>query len=512
MADLKTYDEEEVKSFRLHHGKEENIATVHYEKLKELAMKEINKAMLMKALSWVCDPEHYAQFSKDLPRFKKYKTRLWKADVYVLGRSKKLIRIRPRCSVKSFFVVEHKKRRRRPIFWPDINKCIYKKHLNPSRIPLKREVRCNGLKGEWSLQYDFIGWYDQLPLHKLISRYFAFDGKRCLATLPMGFRPACEVAQSISLALADFNLPEGVSVDVYIDNIRFVGDREGVIQAGKQFLERCRHVGAKVDNELATPKQQDEFLGERYDYVKKTRALAEKTVEKLIFVRDNLIPQQRLTNRQVAGIFGLIYYGADVLNLDLCFLYELLKWYRGIMSKTDNQWNEQVEVPLQIREELSSWLKILIDNRPTEMSSSVADVEPDITLTVDACEKGWGCVSSTNGCTQYYGAPWSQEERDQNHVERSVVSEPLGAWKAVGRFVTQTHNKVLIYTDHEPVVWAGNSGIAHSDSYNQLLCRLKEFFPNTRFEFRHIKGVNNKFADALSRRGREVDTEKIEEI
>lgn len=498
---MKEYNAE-AETFPLHHKEDKFIATVNYDALKELPTSEEKKERLLRALRWTCDPEHYTQFSKELPRFRRYKSRLLRGDWIMLYTSKKLIKIRPRCSVRSFFVVEWGKRRRRPIFWPDLNAIIRRYHLSKSTIPLKRTVRRNGLTGQWSLQYDFIGWYDQLPLHKLISKYFAVDGKMCLSTLPMGFRPACEVAQTISEVLADHDLPAGVTADVYIDNVRFVGDKEAVIQAGKQFLSRCATVGAQVDNVHAEPKQIDEFLGEKYDYVKKTRSLTEKSLEKLKFVRQRLESQESFTNRQLAGIFGLVFYAAEVLQMPLCQLFQLMKWYRSKMQEVGTEWNARTDIPKNIKEDIGNWIDLLLENKEVPMFDTREDgsYEADLTLTVDACETGWGCVATTEHSTQEYGAMWSDVDHQQHNLLSSVSSEPLGMWRAVTRFVSTGMKKVIIYTDHQPLVFAASRGIAKADTYNKLMCQLRETYPDIKFELRFISGEKNVIADFLSRR------------
>ena len=500
-SDLKKYSEV-ADSFPLHHKEDKFIATVAYNKLLSLPYCEAQKTRLKKALRWTCDPEHYAQFNNVLPPFRRYKTRLLKEDMKILYRSKKLLKIRPRCSVRSFFVVEWGKKRRRPIFWPDLNEAIKKEHLDKSTIPLKREVRRNGTTGNWSLQYDFIGWYDQLPLHQDISKFFAVDSKRCLTTLPMGFRPACEVAQTISESLANYALPEGVSVDIYIDNIRFVGDREQVITAGKQFLERCAIVGAQVDNTNAVPKQEDEFLGERYDYVNKTRCLTDKTLEKLKFVRECLSSQGSFSNRQVAGIFGLLFFSAEVLQKPLCQLFHLMKWYRQKMKEVESQWNAQTCIEGSIRTDISNWINLLLENKavPLYDARDDTDYEADLTLTVDACETGWGCVATTEHSTQYFGSQWSNGDHENHNLFSSVSSEPLGMWRSVVSTVSTTMKKVIIYTDHLPLVFAMKRGVAKADSYNILMCKLKETYKDVKFEVRFISGEKNVIADFLSRR------------
>jgi hypothetical protein len=78
----------------------------------------------------------------------------------------------------------------------------------------------------YALQFDAASFYDQFALSPDVSEYFCFKsgGQSWRYTaLPMGFRPACSVAQAAMMTLADVNVP-GVSTFVYIDNVLFTGD------------------------------------------------------------------------------------------------------------------------------------------------------------------------------------------------------------------------------------------------------------------------------------------------
>lgn len=506
---MRSYDDEAAKEFELHHPSDESgIGCLDYDKLLKLPMKSM-KEDLKESLRWVRDESRYKELGSHIPKFRRYKSRLFDTDIETLLKSRKMRMTRPRCSLRSFFVVEWAKRRRRPIFWPDINEAILKAMLGVNRIPLRGAVRKNGLQGRWSVQFDFKAWYDQLPLAEKIQMYFAFDGKHCLTTLPMGFRPACEVAQAISLALVDFEMPEGVTVDVYIDNVRFIGDEDGVVKAGRLFVERCRQVGAKLDREEPVPRQLDTFLGEQFDYVSKQRRLGEKTVEKVKYTRENLISEVS-TYRQIAAIFGLLFFCAEVLALPMCFLYDVMKWFRQKMSEAADNWNTATSIPQSIQEEIKHWLSLVEKNPWTPMFDEEEDTDADLTLTVDACETGWGCMSTSADSTQYYGNSWSEADHKNSFLFSSVVSEPLGTWRAICRFVSTSTRKVVIHTDHQPQVWAMRRGAAKAETYNELLVKLKTYYPNTRFEFRFISGKENKIADALSRFGREI-SEKVEQ-
>jgi len=186
--------------------------SVNYTLLRTLTMSTTSRANLEKSLKWVEDATFYKQFN--LPPFRRYPARFSEEDTQALISAHKFVDADPRCSVKGFCVPEWDRERKRPIFWPDINEAIDKSLLIPGIIPLKPAVRKASSLSNWSVQFDFASWYDQLPLGSGVPSFFSFDGRKCLASLPMGFRPSADVAQSVTAAIADFPLPEGVNVTV----------------------------------------------------------------------------------------------------------------------------------------------------------------------------------------------------------------------------------------------------------------------------------------------------------
>ena len=272
------------------------------------------QAQLDHVLNWVENPSWYDQFA--LPSFRRYKSRLSEEDLDLLHKAGKFTQTKPRCGVKAFAVPERSKHRRRPIFWPDINKAIDKSILLKGYIPLKRDIRKKVFDSSWSIQFDFASWYDQLPLKGDIPRLFSVNGKTCLSSLPMGFRPSAEVAHTISETIADFPLPDGVTVVVYIDNVRFGGsDKAKVVKAAKEFISRADTVGAILNERNLTPRRAEDFLGEHFNLTKKTRRLTKKTLEKIDAAYSAL--DDPLSFRQVAAIFGLLFFCSEALQLKL---------------------------------------------------------------------------------------------------------------------------------------------------------------------------------------------------
>lgn len=414
-----------------------------------------------------------------------------------LSDADKFVSTRPRCGVKTFAVPERSKHRRRPIFWPDINRSIHRSVLLKGYIPLRRDIRKKVHDSAWSVQFDFASWYDQLPLLNDIPRLFSVDGKTCLASLPMGFRPSAEVAHTISEAIADFPLPTGVTAVVYIDNIRFGGpNKADVEKAASDFLLRADSVGAILNERHTTAKFREDFLGERFDLRTKTRRLTAKTLLKVRAAKTAL--KERLTYRQVAAIFGLLFFCSEVLKLNLSHLFRALRYYRSQMSRV-SQWDSDAEaIPDDARRELIAWLNAANRNVPVPTWES-DEVFPDLTIFVDASAQGWGAVSISSSGVFQAGAPWSPADKEQHNVSLSTVAEPLAVLRAAKAFVSTSSNQVLIMSDHLGLVFAGNAGYGKSESYNTMCKELSTCFPRTRFTFQFIEGVNNVVADAISR-------------
>lgn len=313
----------------------------------------------------------------------------------------------------------------------------------------------------------------------------------------MGFRPAVEVAQAITLMLVDFKLPEGVRSSSYIDNVRFVGpSKKSVEEAGRTFTDRCQQVGAIIGSSSKAT-QTDDFLGERYDYKKATRKITTKTIDKLKYARELILKSAPLSFRQLAAIFGLVFYASSVLDLKLSPFYSSLSFYRAQMSQVTTWEDQSLPMPPKERQQTINWIASLLNNKPVPTVKE-SPSEPELTLYVDASEYGWGCVSIGKSSTRTYAGTWSKEDRDYNKVESSVTSEPLGAYRAIRCTVSTSMKAVRVYTDHTGLVYAGKRGYGKAYTYNHLLQKLSEEYRNTIFLFEYIKGSHNP-ADAYSR-------------
>ena len=106
-------------------------------------------------------------------------------------------------------------------------------------------------KGAYVLDLDAAAYYDQFPLAPAVREYFAFKhagGIYRMRVLPMGLKHAVWIAHTATCHLLNFDRPESVYVEPYIDNVRFVSDsKENLIQVAAEFCMRCRSAGVTLN-------------------------------------------------------------------------------------------------------------------------------------------------------------------------------------------------------------------------------------------------------------------------
>eukprot|EP00388_Colpodella_angusta_P004118 GDKJ01013894.1.p1 GENE.GDKJ01013894.1~~GDKJ01013894.1.p1 ORF type:complete len:338 (-),score=9.34 GDKJ01013894.1:56-1069(-) len=242
-------------------------------------------------------------------------------------------------SVYGFKVSEFQKKRSRAV-WNCYIKVFFQDRLphyhtnTPSSIFKRLHIVANE-NDTIFVQFDFAAYYDQFQLHQDVRDYFCFQGRNgeifSLTRLPMGFSLACAIAQATTWQFLNFQKQS--EIITCIDNVAFTGSIHKVHHDIVQFLQRVNHCDATL-NELtsnqiqlflnSSEQQQRQqllswhkadftFLGVRYDWTKKTRALSEKTLEKLQATQNCFQALgTTIKPRQLAAIIGILRYASMI--------------------------------------------------------------------------------------------------------------------------------------------------------------------------------------------------------
>lgn len=489
------------------HVKKEVVGALHTDKVLLLPMRDTLREQLHHALRWIrWSPEYEAMESKlhemkaSGQSLRMDKIHMSADDTQLLFDARKLGSIdrEPLAYCNGFLRAEEKEDgvRRRPLYEPLINDLISAQQVRTcytSKAHIRRAVK----NSQGGVQYDYAAWFDQIKIDDAIRHLFGVRGDTptALNVLAMGYRPSCQVAQSLTEAISDTGMTS-VEVSSCVDNVLFTGDYHTLQQASKIFLDRCDSVHAIVKDRTENFATRYEFLGEAYDHDKSTRCLTEKTRAKAQFVVDSITNRRVFTTRQILAVYGLLFYASEVLRITLARFHWSLRF---LSSVAGNELEERHQIPAHVAHELMTWAKIASDNQPVAVWTERDPQEKaDLTIYVDASGEGWGALSiAPSGAILTVGHRWTHNDMSQWNLSSSVAAEPLALRYAVAMLVPAGCTRVTIFTDHQPLTYAHDKGYGKAYAYSRMVDFLEQY-PTT-FSIKYVPGHLNP-ADILSRR------------
>lgn len=496
------------------------IGSIKYPQLLSLSNSTpAKRSSLIHSLGWCNNSDgRYEDIASRGQPTRRTTVRLPNADVEIqlkLLKFKVIDDILHGCNI--FTVIEAAKQRRRLIVEPLLNDWITKQDLLGIELPSKGFLRDMATK-RYFLQLDASSFFDQFSVTESVMKFLGISiGERKFAytTLPMGFRPSCDVAQSTAEFLLDFEHPT-VLTAAYIDNFIFAGDdKEKFLDAVSTFRDRCSTAGVILnDDPVDIHGSEIDVLGEHYSRHGNpssfTRSLTSSSCEKLQ-AATKLIEFQTLSlisRRQMAAVFGILFFASGVLEVCPAPYFYALRAYREMAAETKDWDSTANRLSSSALHELRGWLQICSLNTPIPIVSAKPIFFPSIDIIVDASAWGCGAVISRDGKVTEFSRRWSLEELNTLNLKSSVVAEPRGVESAVMHTLEAGFGgSVRIHTDHMPLVYAASRGFASCFWYNKLLLSLRACFPNATFEFVFIPGHNNP-ADRLSRGWQEDEQER----
>ena len=409
-----------------------------------------------------------------------------------------------------FPVAEVMKNRRRLIKhskW--FNATFGRETLEGVRLLRTKELVQSVHDGTYAITLDFSAWFDQFEMAEGVRPNFCFTagGKWFrLTRLPMGMRQAVDVAHTATEVIASFPRPKGVRVDTYVDNIRLLGkNRADVIAAAVTFIQRCRAVGASI-NEVPTDEDaltaatrlvatSGEFLGAFFDYETKEVRLGSKSIKKLEVMQEHLTHNSdAFTHRNFLTTFGLLFFALQVTRAPAAHRYYPLKEYTRVsrLIQRDPGLLETLYTCSPSRgRHIESWIADVIKNDMRKVPLVPHPSEADFILVTDASLWGWGaCLLDTaTGELHTWNAPWDAKWKG---ARVSSWSEPEGIARALRHFFPQGSTRsVAILSDSSAAVGAFAKGRSKAFAVNRALLKVQEIFPDFNASWHHIAGVVN---------------------
>jgi len=473
---------------------------------------------LKEALRWLHDVTKYEELKPSESRREEgSKVRLHSDDIKAWLEDGKIEIFKgvPRNFVHLFDILEWLKARRRGLCEPYVNDDITKEQLAGITLSTRPDVR-GFLEGEEkATPVDASAYYDQFALEKKVQPYFVFEFEGvfyALKVLPMGFRPAADIAQLTSEAM--LQLTNQHKALAYIDNFIFAGPTQD--EDVTRFLEACKKYNLSI-NEAPDFKWKPElaqtvfdFLGERYNLIEQTKCSTDKTASKIERALQIINSYNPLVSaRTIAAVYGILIYAASSHDLSLSDFFVSMR-YLGHLGRATKDWNAPaVPVDQATLNQLREWAEFIARNLPTPINTVTDSTAHEIEIQVDASAWGWGAlIINKDGTTKTLQQQWPADF----DASSSSVAEPMAAWLAICATATSSTRSILLRSDHANLVFAMKRGHSHTWSYNECVRKIRHNFPSLKVISEHIAGIKNVVADKLSRNVQSnKDLEKIKD-
>lgn len=342
--------------------------------------------------------------------------------------------------------------------------------------------------------------YRVLPVHADDHPLLAIRWDRNMyldTSLPFGLRSAPKIFSAVADALAWVLHSHGVRHQLhYLDDFLFLGAPASAECAGnlQSALHLCESLGVPVaSHKTEGPSTSLTFLGIQLDSVAMQLSLAP---DKLARIRGMVLSwrsRRAATKQELQSLIGHLSHAATVVQHGRTFMRRMFDLVKQVKLA-----HHHVRLSQEFRSDLHWWASFL----PRWNGKSILHPPaPQHLVTADA-SGSWGCGAfGSNGL--WFQLQWPQSWARLHIAAKELVPIviAIAMWGAQWQATT-----VLIRSDNQVVVASLSSGTA-KDALLMHLLRCLHFYLahfDIRVIARHVAGVENTAADALSRNNLDV--------
>jgi hypothetical protein len=371
-------------------------------------------------------------------------------------------------------------------------------------------------------QVDFRAYYTQFPLSVQVRNVFCADLASAdengaptrqlfrLCVAPTGLAHMPFVACTTTARLKDF-ARRSAADDDHIDNVLYVGNPEDVAADLAQLAQRCDTVGVTINEDVSDPRALVttalDWCGLHLDFVAKTVALTEKVVEKTRLSWSNAA---RWSWRGFAAHVGLLFYAMQVIDVPTHLFFNLLRFIssvgRDMQEQGDKCWDAPAVIWPSVWTDLAAWTQLSLTNTPRFVPKQSS---PRVLVLVDSSAYGWGYIAAdlATGRVFTHGEKWTDDfvaQHGADKLRRSVFTEPHGLLRTKAHLLPQLGDDpctIRFGSDNVTTVATYRRGYSSASfDLNSVAAQDRQFFgDHHQYEYRSVAGIDNIYADALSR-------------
>lgn len=317
--------------------------------------------------------------------------------------------------------------------------------------------------------------------------------------LPMGCSISCRYFEMFASFLEWAVKDESgfSSVTHYLDDFLFVGQSHTPVC--RPLLDTFRFLMKRFGVPLAANKMVGQvtvisFLGIELDSENMAFRLPQEKLSRLRDTIDQFLMSKKVTLRQMQSLLGLLTFASRTLPMGRVFSRRLSMSPAGIKNP-----HHHLRLTKVLKYDLRTWGSFLADFNGSSCFPEPVVGNKDLQLFTDAAGAyGYGAVFGS----AWSVAPWPEHWHSLGFIKNLTLLELFPIVVALELWAPcMKDRRICFWSDNESVVMAVNRLSSSSLLVLALLRRLVLLYLkfNIFFRARHIPGVDNIIADALSR-------------
>ena len=337
-----------------------------------------------------------------------------------------------------------------------INRALDMSTLPRCILPSYDEILRVVFSGTLVLQFDFKSFFFQFGLPQEVRHLFAFRARnlhRRMTRLPMGYSPAPQAAQALTLKLVrmacDVSHTKGIA---WIDNAIFSGNSLQLAEVHRVFTSTCAKYNICIGAQEA-PAAYTTLLGIEVDLRQRRWRMDPSWVAKTLPAAQLLLLQHAAPLRLWWRLCGALLWRFHALRLSLYGALPILTWM-STTSRCGIAWDENYPMEQTTRVALRCQTDSLSENA---WRSWVTVTRPVVQVVCDASLTGWAVV--LEDMNVHHGKFWG--DLASATIFRKELFAAYKAVKCVCNRPRWKGHSIMLYSDNQAVIGAIKKGITH---------------------------------------------------
>ena len=315
---------------------------------------------------------------------------------------------------------------------------------------------------------------------------------RCM---PMGCSSSCLTFETFSTAV-EWIARNKLKIDYILhilDDYLLVAPTEQLCQQQLDlFLSLCSYLGIPIaPDKTCGPSTTMSFAGIELDSIFLEARLPHDKIEKCISLISVFLHRTKVTLKEVQSLNGLLNFACSVIRPGRAFLRRLIDLTVGVHLP-----NHRIRLNREVKEDLKTWLSFLLNfNGRYFFLDDLWVNSSTLNLFTDASgAHGFGAIFGSHWCYRKWPSNW--EYQNIAILEFYPIVLSLYLWGEA-----MSNQCILFFTDNESLVHVINRQTCKDKHLMAFVQKLVSIclHHNILFKAKHIPGIHNNQADALSR-------------